>query len=282
MARLTTQSYVKIGLIVLLAVAVFIAVGVGGCASWRFDQAPGASWAQGGASVDASGIKNIAINWAAGSVDVSVGEGDRIQVAETSQGAISKGRSLRWTVDGNTLKVDYGSGMSCLGLSSKHLEVTLPRSLAGAMGSLDVEGATGVYRVEGITCDALQAHLASGKLDAHDVNAAQLSLEAASGMIDVQGDFADSVSIHVASGEANVTCAKACPKSISAEMATGKVTLAIPDNTGFSVKLDKLVGSFNSDFPLAQQGDNRSRYGNGAASFNFDIATGSLTLRKAA
>lgn len=280
MARLTAQSCVKVALIILLALALFLIAGFGSCSSWKLWSIDGTSQMRGNASVGVEGVKNIEIDWAAGSTSIAVGEGDQIQLIETSNGMLSKAQSMRWSVVGDTLKIDYGSGWSCMSMGSKHLEVRIPRSLAENLGVLSIDGASGDYAVDGISCDTLQVQLASGKLDAQGVWARQLVLDAASGTMRAQGIFVDSVRVGVASGRAEVTCKSVCPKTIDADMTSGNVMLAIPDNPGFTATVNKMSGNFNSDFELTMQGEERYRYGSGEATFDFDMASGSLTLRK--
>ncbi len=280
MARLTSQSYVKIALIILLILALFSVACLGSCSSWRPWSTGHTTQMLGNANVNVDGIKNIEIDWAAGSVSVAVGEGDQIQLIETSNGLLSKAQTMRWLVAGDTLKIDYGSGWSCMSLASKHLEVRVPNALAKNIGVLSIDGVSGDYAVKEVSCDTLQVQLASGKLDAQSVQARQLDLDAASGTMRVGGVFADSIRASVASGRAEVTCDNVCPKAIKADMASGNVMLAIPDNPGFTARVDKMSGSFSSDFELTMQGDRHYLYKNGEASFDFDMASGSLTLRK--
>ncbi|MEG0665661.1 DUF4097 family beta strand repeat-containing protein [Gordonibacter sp.] len=282
MAKLTSQSYVKIALVVLLTLALFGVLGFGSCSSWRFWHPGGAGQMLGSASVEATSIRNIEIDWAAGSASVAVGEGNEIELVETSNGSLSKAQSLRWSVTGDTLKVDYGSGWSCMSLASKHLEVRVPKSLAASMGLLSIDGASGDYAVDGISCDKLQVQLASGKLDAQGVRARQLDLDAASGTMRVRGVFAESVRTNVASGKAEVTCDSTCPKTISADMASGNVSMTIPENDGFTLKADCVSGSysFRNTFEVVEEGENIYRYKDGGIPINLTIISGNFQLEK--
>ena len=72
MTRLTRSSYVKIALIVALALLLFAVAGAGsmrGCSQGIY---LGGGTEMGNASVDAKSERNLSVSWAAGSVDISV------------------------------------------------------------------------------------------------------------------------------------------------------------------------------------------------------------------
>ena len=159
MTRLTRSSYVKIALIVALALLLFAVAGAGsmrGCSQGIY---LGGGTEMGNASVDAKSVRNLSVSWAAGSVDISVvddGAGDVIELVETAPTGLTKAQQMRWSVSGGTLKVDYGSWWSCFALGQKRLEVRIPERYAQSLGAVTVDGASGYYRVAGIGCDTLR------------------------------------------------------------------------------------------------------------------------------
>ena len=60
-------------------------------------------------------------------------------------------------------------------------------------------------------------------------------------------------------------------------MASGSVVVALPEDSGFTARVDKASGSFRSDFPSSQGG---GVVGDGAASFDIFIASGSFAIEK--
>ena len=291
MARLTSASYIKITLIVLLAVVVCAAFGLGTCS---YSPLPvsyqGTVLTQvGNADVDAGTVKNIEINWAAGTVDIkTAAQGSTITLAESAPGSISRGQEMRWQVIGDTLAIDYGTwgtgawGFnigSCSAIGDKHLEVTIPQNLARTLGSLEINGASGDYRVNGIACDSFNTSLASGSLNAAGMTVNSLNLKSASGTMTFQGQVSKSVSLDTASGDIEVTCEKVVPNTVDASMASGKVTVWIPENDGFTASVTKLSGAFNSDFTMQQNGDTYL-YKNGGTRISVSILSGAFSLRK--
>ncbi|MBX9034532.1 DUF4097 family beta strand repeat-containing protein [Gordonibacter massiliensis (ex Traore et al. 2017)] len=283
MAKLTRSSYVKIALIIALGLLLFAVAGLGsmrGCSSQGFYLGGGAE--MGNASVDAKSVKNLSISWAAGSVDVSVVDdaaGDTIELVETAPNGMTKAQQMRWSVSGDTLKVDYGSWWSCFALGQKRLEVRIPERYARNLGNVAVDGASGYYRVSGIGCDALNFKLASGEIDADDLAADTLGVDVASGQARVEGSFANRVSTKTASGQLDVVCLGTAPRQVDADLASGQTSVALPEDTGFSVKVDKASGSFASAFETTQQG-NSYLHGDGTTSIGVHIASGQFSLEK--
>ncbi len=276
MVKLTGSSYVKIALVLALG-AVLIAFST--CSGPWFSM--GRPTNIGNASVNASDVENLAVKWAAGSVTIEVVDNasDTIELVETSQGGFSRAQQMRWSVSGGTLDINYGSWFSCASLSKKDLEVRIPKKYADSLGKVRLDGASGDYRVQGIGCESLDLKLASGRADAQEVSAKALSVDLASGQLSATGRFAESVDVQTASGTASVTCKEVAPRAIDADLASGRVTVAIPENDGFTAKVDKSSGSFSSAFPTTQQG-NGYVYGNGGASINVRIASGEFVLDK--
>lgn len=242
MTRLTRSSYVKIALIVALALLLFAVAGAGsmrGCSQGIY---LGGGTEMGNASVDAKSVRNLSVSWAAGSVDISVvddGAGDVIELVETAPTGLTKAQQMRWSVSGGTLKVDYGSWWSCFALGQKRLEVRIPERYAQSLGAVTVDGASGYYRVAGIGCDTLRLKLASGEIDADGLAAAALDVDVAS----------------------------------------GQVSVALPADTGFTAKVGKASGSFSSAFETVQQGGSYV-HGDGSTAVHVNLASGDFRVEK--
>ena len=279
MTRLTRSSYVKIALIVALALLLFAVAGAGsmrGCSQGIY---LGGGTEMGNASVDAKSVRNLSVSWAAGSV-VDDGAGDVIELVETAPTGLTKAQQMRWSVSGGTLKVDYGSWWSCFALGQKRLEVRIPERYAQSLGAVTVDGASGYYRVAGIGCDTLRLKLASGEIDADGLAAAALDVDVASGQVRAEGTFSERVSAKTASGQLDVVCQGAAPKQVSADLASGQVSVALPADTGFTAKVSKTSGSFSSAFETMQQGGSYV-HGDGSTAIKVHLASGDFKVEKA-
>lgn len=279
MTKLTRASYVKIALIIVLGALVLGAIGFGGCSSWHVGGGLRGTTSTGSASVDAAGVKNLSVKWAAGEVKVGVAdEGDAIELVETSTGGATRAQQMRWSVDGDTLNVDYGQWFSCSAfMGRKNLEVRIPKSCARQLGTVDIDGASGDYDVSGLGCESLRLRLASGDLTGLDLRADELRVDVASGRLDVEGRFPDRVNVRTASGETRVVCEEGCPASVDVDIASGEVGVAVPRGSGFTARIDKASGDFGSAFELTQDG-NVYTSGDGGASVNARIASGEFRI----
>lgn len=282
MTKLTGSSYAKIALAIGIGV-LLVGVAFGGargCSNARYVSVEGSN--MGSASVDAASVKNLSIGWAAGSVQVQVVDdaqaGNEIVFSETSDRGLTKNQQMRWSMSGDTLNIDYGSFFSCMSLAHKSLEVRIPQKYADSFDNIFIDGASGSYRLQDIGCKKLDVQLASGEVTGSNLAAKELTIDVASGRLDLEGSFSERVTTQNASGETRIT-SSTCPSTLASELASGKVVVTIPENEGFSARIDKASGSFSSAFPTTQQG-NSQIYGNGNAQFDVDIASGSFAIER--
>ena len=278
MAKLTSASYVKIALIIVFGALFLSVIGFGGCSSGHLGSGILGGSEMGSANVDAASVKNLSVKWSAGEVKVNVtDEGDSIELIETAPRGMTKAQQMRWTLNGETLSVDYGSWFSCFALGRKDLEVRIPKSCARQLGAVDIVAASGDYDVSGLSCETLTFQLASGDLEGRDLQANNLRIDVASGQLNVEGCFPDYVNVRTASGETRVVCEEACPASIDADIASGEVSVAVPQGSGFTARIDKASGQFTSAFLLTQNG-NVYASGDGSANVNAHLASGEFRI----
>ena len=289
MAWLTKKSWAKIALAVALAAALFVLVGVGSCAVrtgyWLGDLYGGNPLGGEGyrnvTRIPVEGIKNVEIDWAAGSVEVDYGSGDEFSLTETSPTGLTRAQAMRCVVEGDTLKVSYGNGFTgCTGGRAKQLQVSMPR-----MEGLSLDGASGTYQVSGAVSERLVVSLASGQFKASGADVDVLFLNVASGDASFEGIVRESVQADAASGRIDVTCNLVCPKRFDADFASGTVMLSLPDTgKGFDVQVEKASGSFQSAYDLVDLGGGAYRYKEGAVeggtSISASLMSGEFILQK--
>jgi len=286
MQKLTTASYAKIGLIVLLAVLICLAAGFSSCSGLPFGQFGQNRHLSeiGNASIPASDVDSLEINWAAGEVEIKTHKGDsEIKITESSTGNINRARAMEWEVRGGKLVINYGNGnlISCSPLTGlKHLEVSIPESLAKDMETVAINGASGKYSVDDIDCKTLTVSLASGEIKAKSVVLDELQIDVASGTAFVEGEISKRISLSAASGKMEVISHKVCPAAIDTSVVSGMVTVAVPENDGFTLEVSKVSGSWNSEFDMKRNEDNVYTYKNGKATFNADMVSGTFNLKK--
>lgn len=281
MAKLTKASYAKIALIALVALLLCgFALFGSSCAGWGIGL--GGKTNMGSANVPAQDVRSIDIDWAAGSVDVRPYDGEDIELVETADRGLTKGQAMRWSVKGGTLKVDYGGWVSCLSFSSKHLTVNVPRSLAAQLESVDIDGASGDYRVADLGCETFDFDLASGELEAQGLACGDLKVDVASGKAFVDAQVVDQVRLHAASGRAELALRETPPRSIDADLASGNVTVTLPEGSGFTARVEKASGQFSTEFETTMRGDSTYACGGGGTDIKVGMASGSFALNKSA
>lgn len=299
MTRLTTASYVKIVLVVLLCLVLcggIFSCSVGCSAAAR--NAGNLFWDTynsyeltnvGDTTLEADDIKNIDISWLAGSVDFvthpeSAENGDRIVLTEAASASLPESRRMRWDVVGDTLRIGYGIDrvglFGCSAADHKALTIDLPEGLAHELGRVCLQTASGTYDLGSIGCAALEVGLASGRVSGEGLRADVLSLDVASGNVDLRGDFSERLSVDLASGVVAVDCTRACPQNSSIDIASGNVSIGLPARSGFTTQLTKMSGAFNVGFPENAVTQNGNSYvvGDGASTFNVDIMSGQVDL----
>lgn len=262
MTRLTNASYVKIGLLVVLALV--LCGGIVSCsvrctpsfqmpASFYNDVDVDAHETGAGAVAGAD-VRNIAIAWAAGSATITVCDdaetGGQIVFAETGSGV--RNLPLRWGCENGTLCIQYTSERNLMGCSthgSKHLDVKVPRSVAQTLGFFELDVASGDYALEGLACGKMAFAVASGTVEGADLSAGELRLDVASGQLALAGDFPETVNANMGSGNTSISTAH-CPQRVDVDMASGMMTFALPSACAFEVDYDALSGKVDSSFPV--------------------------------
>lgn len=302
MTRLTNASYVKIGLLVLLAIV--LCGGIVSCSarctpSYDFDYSyDDVTMRETGAgSVAGANVQNIAIAWAAGSATVTVCDDAETngEVVFTETGSAVRSHPLRWTCENGTLYISYDSLKNgifgCSSFGSKQLEVKIPRSVAQALGRFELDVASGDYTVEGLACQTAKLGIASGTVEVSNVVIQNLKADIASGRVALTGDLADSLDLKMASGDANISTSQ-CPKSGKLDIASGSVNVALPSQSVFELSYDALSGRIESDFPVRTgtpyagppNSNGTTVYGDVNAEFtghfDVDMASGNLAFRK--
>ncbi len=192
--------------------------------------------------VDPGQIKNLEIDWAAGSVRIVSSDTDQISFQESSSG---QEKPMTYQVDGNTLKLSYcqagfGFGFGFHSTAGKNLVITLPDSLC--LDTIEIDGAALSIEI------TVLAEL--GALD----------LDGASNTLSFQGPLL-SADIDGASNRANIHCT-ANPNSITIDGASCQLTLQLPTACGFTANVDGLSCRFNSSLPYTSK-NGSYHYGSG-------------------
>lgn len=257
----------------------------------------------GDARYTAAEIRDIEVQWLAGSVEVRIGESAEIVISETSNETLSDAQRLRSTLQGGKLKIDYCDDIRNIwrwaisgsyNMPAKQLVLELPASLAGTLGELEIdsvsasiqldkacalstelETVSGEMRLTGLNCRELSAATTSGDIHILESTANELDVETVSGKTDVQGAFGklDGSSV---SGELTLALTSV-PREIETESVSGNVRVTLPQNAEFTAILETVSGDLTSEFAGVMSKD-RLVCGSGTNRYEFNSVSGDVRL----
>ena len=235
---------------------------------------------QTGYSVKADSVRNLEIDWVSGSIRVEPADVKTITFSESEP---RDGRyQLRWELKEHTLKISFCDEtlINWPGVNSftgKDLTVLVPRDFA--LESLEVDSASATLEVKDLTIRDVEVDSASGACQFDGCTLEQLDVDTASGDIRFQGRLhvldCEGASASIYAALDNV------PSRISVDTMSGDLDLTLPENAGYTLKLDAMSSEFDSDFETTLK---NGQYISGDGSCRIDVSamSGDVTIRKAA
>lgn len=257
-------------------------------------------------SIPAAEIKDIKIDWVAGSVEIRVGEGDEITFYETARKELTDAQKMRYTISASgQLRINYCADLDTIfnwfdnanyNMPSKALVMTIPASMLGSLDKLDVDVVSAKVIVDGVYGTKTDLSTVSGEINAKNLVCRELDLESTSGRIVTENCVADEVDANAVSGsirlsgtfndvdaenvsgDTTIICANV-PNKIKADGVSGNVTLKLPENAGFTAKLDTVSGGLSCAFS-GTMSDKMVVVGDGSASYRFNTVSGSIRIEQ--
>lgn len=226
--------------------------------------------------VSADEIKNIKIDWAAGSIAITPGDVDNILFSETQD--LREEDRMVFSQQGDTLTIRFNSTRVYWGLSfdaPKDLLITVPRDWL--CRELEIDAASASVHVTGLTVETVDFDGASGNFRFDDCHVGMLDVDTASGDVHFSGTLQE-LDCDAASASCTLVLDNA-PRSIDADMASGDLRLTLPEDCGFAVKLDALSGDFTSDFLTSTQ-NGKYIYGDGRCRITISAMSGDIMIYK--
>lgn len=231
---------------------------------------PGTLVQNAAASVDASSVRKLEIEWVAGDITIEPKEGiDQIQFSETA--ARDSKYTMYCKTSGSKLTIQF-----CKDTSIRfdiNLDTQITKDLT-------------VYVPVGWVCDELQLEVATADVEVRDLSIGTIDFDGASGTCDFANCIVGDLDIDTASGDVTFTgeldsldfdAASAsfrgtlnnCPQSIDMDGMSGDLELALPADCGFTVSMDGLSSSFHSDFATTYSNGSQI-YGDGRCRIDVD------------
>lgn len=229
------------------------------------------------ADFDPSEIRDIEIDWAAGSITIIPSDtANKITVSETE--VSSERHRMNCNLSGDKLVIDFSDTQVYIGISfdhSKDLVIEVPRNWI--CDSLEIDAASARVDVHDLTIHEFDFDGASGVCNIINCNVDEIDLDTASGDVNFVGTL-DILNCDAASASCRITVTNV-PRSIDIDTASGDLDLTLPDNCGFSCNLTTLSGGFSSDFTTVVQ-NGYHVHGDGSCRINVRAMSGDVTIRK--
>ena len=234
-----------------------------------------------GVALDAGSIREMEIEWAAGSIKIHPMEITEIRITE--EGKRQKQEPMVWNVREGKLSIQYskntdhafGMGLVLDKEDSKNLIIEVP--FGWQCDSLEIDAASASLEVRELTIREMEFDGASGTCVFDNCTVETLDVDTASGDVRFQGSLqqleCDSASADIVLELTNV------PRSIELDTASGDLDLVLPADAGFTVTLDALSCDFESDFDTTQRNGSYVA-GNGRCRIEVDAMSGDLSIRK--
>lgn len=252
----------------------------------------------GGASYDTD-VRKIDIDWISGNVSIYAYDGETVNVYEESEIELKETEKLRCRLNGGKLDIKYvgpNTKLPRTGLR-KRLYVEIPKAIAAdfteikvdaisanvdikelGASMLDVQTTSGEITLE--TCDfpICEIDSVSGSTEILSCKVAGLSVETASGKVLVENSEVTDFSVETVSGEVDFT-STIMPTAVRAESISGKITVTLPENGGFTLDYDSVSGDVSCEFPTTKS-LGKYIYGDGVNVIKIKTISGNLSIRK--
>lgn len=225
-------------------------------------------------SLPVGDITDLEIHWVAGSISVAYGDTDEIIISETP----SKRYPMICRQDGDKLLIQYCERRLMgfhFDIPEKNLTITIPRSWVPEQ--LEIDTVSADLDVSGLTLKELDINSVSAVCDLQECSAEDFSVETVSGDIRFSGTLG-SFSCDAVSGDCTAVLQNT-PREIKMAGLSGDLALSLPEDTGFSAKLDSANGDFSSDFPVTKSGRDYS-FGDGRCQITIEGLSGNISIRK--
>lgn len=233
-----------------------------------------------GVSLDAANIRNMEIEWAAGSILIQPEDIPQIYIREET--TAEEYEQMVWNVRDGKVSIQYSEntdhsfGMGLLtGKQSKDLIIQVP--LDWQCDSLEMDAASASLTVKELTIREMEFDGASGTCIFENCTVENLDLDTASGDVQFNGSLQQ---LECDSASANIILElTSVPRSIDLDTASGNLDVTLPEDAGFTVTMDALDSDFVSDFDTTQRNGSYVA-GSGRCRIDVDAMSGDVTVRK--
>lgn len=269
-----TNAIIRIILFSLAIIVLLTILGVG-IAAKRYMFTDSGTTVSSSGQADAADIRSIHVDWAAGSITIRTADTGYVTFTETGAEAA---KPMVWKQTGSKLEIEYSEpeiGIHFGNASSKHLLIEVP--MDWSLEELEIDCASADLDVDSLTIDTVDFDGASGYCRFQNCAVDTLDLDTASGNIQFIGTL-NILECDAASADCDITLTNA-PSRIDMDMASGDLTLALPEDCGFTATMDCLSGRIETEFDTTVSGGSYV-WGDGSARISVSALSGDIHIRK--
>lgn len=278
-----TNAIIRIALCTL-GILILTTILLGGLGVWSFEFRDNAVESFHSAEVsqtpasasDAVQIKNIHIQWAAGTITIQ--PSDQVTEIQVFESEVEEKYRMSCKVSGSTLTIQYEKSPQTFisfGTTSvaKDLVITVPAGWV--CHNLEIETAAADVDIKNLTIDNLDFDGASGRCNLENCTVSELDVDVASGDLSFSGRL-DALDFDGASAGCTLVLTH-CPSSIDLDGMSGQLDITLPSDCGFAVSTEGLTSDFSSDFPTTYR-NGCHYYGDGRCKIEVDAMSGSVMI----
>lgn len=228
--------------------------------------------------VAASEIRDLEIEWAAGSITIVPDETtDEITFCE--YGNEDPDHQMVWKQSGDTLSIQYEKSQVYFGIqvnnTAKDLVITVPANWV--CDSLEIDAAAAEVEVSNLTINEVDFDGASGICTFENCIVNDIEMDTASGDIRFIGEL-NTMDISAMSANCEVILSNV-PRQIDMDSMSGDLDLTLPENCGFTVSMDAMSSDFSSDYETTTSNGHHI-HGDGSCRINIDAMSGDVAIHK--
>ncbi len=250
-----------------------------------------------GNTVIESEFDGIDIDWVNGEVKlVPYGE-KTVKIEENCDEELKQEYELRWkTENGRLIIKPCESGAKAKKFPEKRLVVYIPKEMVKDIVFTKFNSISANFMASEFDFIFFVATTTSGDVILKDCKVADLKADSTSGDLILNNCTTDTAQLDTTSGKINVTGTASlviadstsgeilistdnAPKAIKADSTSGKVTLELPENDGFTLEYDTTTGTLHNDFE-AKNEDGKIIYGNGVNEYEIDTTSSNLYVKR--
>lgn len=227
--------------------------------------------------VDVSQIRELEIDWAAGSIRIIPDE-LASQITVTESKTANEKYQMRCFVKENTLHIEFCEAR--IGIHdtdiSKDLLITVPADWQ--CEKLDIDAAAASVEVRDLKIISADIDAASGICWFSNCAVNDLDVDTASGDVTFIGKL-NTLDVDAMSANCHLVITDGQPLSIDVDSMSGDLLLEFPDDLGFAVNMDALSSSLDCDFETVLK-NGMHCHGDGGCRINLSALSGDVTIRK--